>query len=103
MLDAIGAGLQPRIGDRDWGELWRESDELADTKDEIISMRERRKREVAAEPQLPEKEYASPLWHQMKIVLARMNLSFWRTSVAVIWLFGCVFLSTRKLANASRT
>ncbi|KAK5938051.1 ATP-binding cassette transporter snq2 [Knufia obscura] len=78
-LDAIGAGLAPRIGDRDWGELWRESDELATIKQDIVAMKDRRQREVAAEPKLPEKEYASPLWHQMKVVSWRMHLSFWRS------------------------
>src|SRR5690349_13265428 len=63
MLDAIGAGITPRIGDRDWGELWRESDELAYIKQDIIAMKARRQQEIAAESKLPEKEYASPLWH----------------------------------------
>jgi len=79
MLDCIGAGLAPRIGDRDWGELWRESEELAKIKHDIVAMKDRRLQEIAAEPKLPEKEYASPLWHQMKIVSQRMHVSFWRS------------------------
>lgn len=27
MLDAIGAGLSPRVGDRDWADVWRDSPE----------------------------------------------------------------------------
>lgn len=27
MLDAIGAGLAPRIGEKDWADIWRESPE----------------------------------------------------------------------------
>ena len=27
MLDAIGAGITPRVGDRDWAEIWLESPE----------------------------------------------------------------------------
>ena len=79
MLEAIGAGLAPRIGDRDWGEVWQESDELAIIKQDIVAMKGRRQQEVAAEPKLPEKEYASPLLHQLKVVSWRMHLSFWRS------------------------
>ena len=35
MLDAIGAGLAPRIGDRDWKDYWLESDEYCDVLAEI--------------------------------------------------------------------
>lgn len=79
MLDAIGAGIAPRIGDRDWGELWRESREFITIKERITEMKEQRIREIAMEPKLPDKEYASPLWHQIKVVSWRMHLSFWRT------------------------
>ncbi|KAK5258903.1 ATP-binding cassette transporter snq2 [Exophiala xenobiotica] len=81
MLDAIGAGIAPRIGGRDWGEIWRDSDELATTKSQIVEMRALRQREAASEgPHLDdEKEYASPLWHQIKIVSWRTHLAFWRS------------------------
>ena len=35
MLDAIGAGLTPRIGDRDWKDIWLESPEYQRTLQEI--------------------------------------------------------------------
>lgn len=80
MLDAIGAGISPRIGDRDWGDLWRESSELAAVKQQIIDMKEMRLRQIASELQgEPEKEYASPLWHQIKVVSWRTHVSFWRS------------------------
>lgn len=79
MLDAIGAGIAPRIGDRDWGEIWRDSPEFEAVKEKIVEMKERRIKEIAAEPKLPDKEYATPLWHQMKVVSWRTHLSFWRT------------------------
>ena len=79
MLDAIGAGIALRIGDTDWGELWRDSDEHAQIKHDIIAMKETRIREIATEPKLPEKEYATPLWHQMKVVSWRTHLAFWRS------------------------
>ena len=79
MLDAIGAGIAHRIGDQDWGEIWRESDELASAKAEIIEMKATRQREVAGAPALDEREYASPLWHQIKMVSKRTHLAFWRS------------------------
>ncbi|KKY24186.1 putative abc transporter [Phaeomoniella chlamydospora] len=79
MLDAIGAGIAPRIGDRDWGDIWRDSPELETTKQEIIDMKTRRMREVGDAPHVAQQEYASPLWHQIKIVNKRTNLAFWRS------------------------
>ncbi|KIW79613.1 hypothetical protein Z517_06225 [Fonsecaea pedrosoi CBS 271.37] len=102
MLDAIGAGIAARIGDRDWGDIWRESDELATVKAEIIDMKAKRQREVAGEPKLDEREYASPLWHQIKVVSNRTHLAFWRSPnygftrlfnhVAIALLSGLAFL-----------
>ncbi len=79
MLDVIGAGISPRIGDRDWGEVWRESNEFAITKKVIIEMRESRVRAVGDVPKVEEKEYATPLMHQIRVVTWRTNLSFWRS------------------------
>lgn len=103
MLDAIGAGIAARIGDRDWGEIWRESEELASIKAEITEMKAKRQREVASEPDLDQKEYASPLWHQIKVVSWRTHLAFWRSPnygftrlfnhVAIALLSGLAFLN----------
>ena len=79
MLDAIGAGIQSRIGDRDWGEIWQDSEELATTKAAIIEMKAIRQHEIASEPEEEEKEYASPIWHQIKVVSWRTHLAFWRS------------------------
>ena len=79
MLDAIGAGQSPRIGDRDWGDIWRTSSELANTKDEIIRVKASRINVVGANRKTDEKEYATPLWHQIKCVNRRTQLSFWRS------------------------
>ena len=35
MLEAIGAGVTPRVGDRDWKEIWLESPEFEKVKREI--------------------------------------------------------------------
>lgn len=81
MLEAIGAGSAPRVGDRDWADIWEDSPELARTKESIIQMK--RDRQGAATSQADaaaaEKEYASPPLHQLKIVCTRMFRSFWRS------------------------
>ena len=79
MLDAIGAGIAPRIGGRDWGEVWRDSPELATARSDIIQIKETRKQEVGIAPNVDQKEYASPLWHQIKVVSKRTHLAFWRS------------------------
>ncbi|KJX96302.1 ABC transporter like protein [Zymoseptoria brevis] len=79
MLDAIGAGQAARIGDKDWGQVWRDSEELAATKSEIVRMKEERIKEVGSQPQVAQKEFATPLWHQIKTVQARTHKAFWRS------------------------
>ncbi|KAB5566368.1 ABC-2 type transporter-domain-containing protein [Coniochaeta sp. 2T2.1] len=79
MLDAIGAGSAPRIGSRDWADIWEDSPELANVKDEIMQMKESRK--AAGEQVNPDlqKEYATPLSYQLKLVINRTNLAYWRS------------------------
>lgn len=103
MLDAIGAGNAPKIGPRDWGEIWRASPELAETKDRITRIKNQRISEVGSSPKVDQKEYASPLWHQIKIVNKRTHLAFWRSPnygftrffnhVAIAILTGLMFLN----------
>ncbi|KAK4458061.1 putative ATP-binding transporter [Cladorrhinum samala] len=85
MLEAIGAGSSPRIGSRDWADIWADSPELANIKDTISQMKSSR---LAAVQQASssagsnahiEKEYASPLKHQLAVVIRRANLAHWRT------------------------
>ncbi|KAF5652248.1 ABC transporter [Fusarium sp. NRRL 25303] len=82
MLEAIGAGSAPRVGDRDWADIWEDSAEFADVKETIIRLKRERQAAGAAvtvnDPEL-EKEYASPFKHQMMVVCKRMFLSFWRS------------------------
>jgi ABC-type multidrug transport system ATPase subunit/ABC-type multidrug transport system permease subunit len=102
MLDAIGAGTAPRVGNRDWADIWEESPELANVKDTISQMKEQRR---AAGEQVDlslQKEYATPVLHQIKIVLHRTNLSLWRlpnylftrlfSHVAIALITGLTFL-----------
>ncbi|KAK4150580.1 ABC-2 type transporter-domain-containing protein [Chaetomidium leptoderma] len=79
MLEAIGAGSSPRIGNRDWADIWADSPELANVKDDILQMKESRKAAGAERNPELEKEYASPLWHQIRVVVHRANLAHWRT------------------------
>ena len=102
MLDAIGAGQANRIGDKDWGEIWRDSDELANTKEEITRIKAERSADVGSRPKLEAQEFATPLWHQIKVVQKRTHMSFWRSPnygftrlfnhVAIALLTGLMFL-----------
>ncbi|KAM3086929.1 ATP-binding cassette transporter snq2 [Clarireedia jacksonii] len=79
MLDAIGAGQAPRIGDRDWADIFADSPELANIKDRISQMKAQRLQEVGESTQVDEREFATSLMHQLKIVQKRTNLAFWRS------------------------
>lgn len=79
ILDAIGAGQTPRVGDRDWADIFADSQELANIKDQISMMKEQRLREVGEAPKIEKSEYATPLSHQLKVVQKRTNLAFWRS------------------------
>jgi ABC-type multidrug transport system ATPase subunit/ABC-type multidrug transport system permease subunit len=79
MLDAIGAGQAPRVGDRDWADIFSDSPELANVKDRISQMKAKRLEEVGSHTKTDEKEYATPLMHQLKTVQKRTNLAFWRS------------------------
>ena len=79
MLEAIGAGSAPRIGSRDWADIWADSRELANVKDAIIQMKRERMAASFNTGRGMEKEFASPLWHQLKVVAKRTNLACWRS------------------------
>ncbi|KAI0081165.1 hypothetical protein K474DRAFT_1657026 [Panus rudis PR-1116 ss-1] len=92
MLDAIGAGLSPRIGDRDWADIWRDSPEYKN----MIAEIERIKAEGLARPVEQKKitTYAAPFWVQLKEVVIRNNRALWR-SPEYVWsrLFVHAFIS----------
>ncbi|KAF2826817.1 hypothetical protein CC86DRAFT_322519 [Ophiobolus disseminans] len=79
MLDAIGAGSTHRIGDRDWADVWADSEEFAEVKRHISHVKETRIAEVGSAESVTQKEYATPMSYQIKQVVKRQNLSFWRT------------------------
>ncbi|KAI9741562.1 MAG: hypothetical protein M1818_004368 [Claussenomyces sp. TS43310] len=79
MLDIIGAGQAPRVGNRDWADLFLESSELANAKEQISQMKEARLREIGDSVQADSREFATPVLHQLKVVQKRTNLAFWRS------------------------
>ena len=95
MLDAIGAGLSPRIGDRDWADIWRESSEYEVMRQEIEKIKQQGVDHPISEKNrattckywaCPEYELsfmcfldATPFWIQLKEVVRRNNLSLWRS------------------------
>ncbi|KAI9446228.1 ABC-2 type transporter-domain-containing protein [Lactarius indigo] len=82
MLEAIGAGVTPRIGDRDWKDIWLDSPDFARAKAEI----EQIKREALARDRpvnAKHSTYAAPLWYQLRIVVQRNTLALWRSPAYV--------------------
>lgn len=79
MLDAIGAGQAPRVGDRDWADIFADSPELANIKDRISQIKTQRLAEVSNSTHVDEIEFATPLLHQLRVVQARTHLAFWRS------------------------
>jgi ATP-binding cassette, subfamily G (WHITE), member 2, SNQ2 len=77
MLKAIGAGSRPRVGDRDWSDIWNDSPEFEAVKKEIVRLKEERKN-AKLEMNAGQGEYATPLMYQIKVVLRRMNVTLWR-------------------------
>lgn len=79
MLEAIGAGVTPRVGDRDWNDVWLGSPECAQAKEEIQAL----KTKGLAKP-LPDKSqvstYATPFLYQLRMVVGRNNLALWRSA-----------------------
>ncbi|RPD82151.1 hypothetical protein L226DRAFT_497300 [Lentinus tigrinus ALCF2SS1-7] len=78
MLDAIGAGLTPRIGDRDWKDHWLDSEEYKGVLAEI----ERIKQHTTSDGDAKSHHvtmYATPFWHQLRYVVQRNNVKLWRS------------------------
>ncbi|KAL2824025.1 ABC-2 type transporter-domain-containing protein [Aspergillus cavernicola] len=81
MLDAIGAGQTRHLGNCDWVKFWRASPELEQVKRQIVEIKSRRIEEASQNQatRMTDKEYATPLWHQIKSVCKRTNIVFWRS------------------------
>lgn len=77
MLEVIGAAPGSRA-DKDWPEVWNQSPERAQIRQELAEMKE----ELLQRPQAPRTagygEFAMPLWTQFLICLQRMFQQYWR-------------------------
>ncbi|THG96948.1 hypothetical protein EW026_g4983 [Hermanssonia centrifuga] len=78
MLDAIGAGLAPRIGSRDWKDVWLDSPEYSDMREQIDRIKQSGLSQPAIEKR-HETTYATPFWVQLKEVVKRNNRALWRS------------------------
>ena len=79
MLDAIGAGLTPRVGNRDWAELWRESPEFEETLDEITRIKTEALNREKEESRTTSSRFATPFWYQLRVVTKRSFVGLWRS------------------------
>ncbi|RPA84036.1 hypothetical protein BJ508DRAFT_413060 [Ascobolus immersus RN42] len=85
ILDAVGAGSAPRIGNRDWHDIWKTSPEFQATKDHIVQLKRERmeaNKVTGSNDHLNDAsktEYATSHMTQLRLVTARTFLSFWRT------------------------
>ena len=79
MLDAVGAGLTPRVGDRDWAELWRESREFEVTLDEIALIKAEALKREKEEGKTSSSKFATPFWYQLRVVTRRCFVGLWRS------------------------
>ncbi|TFK70455.1 hypothetical protein BDN72DRAFT_896460 [Pluteus cervinus] len=90
MLEAIGAGVSPRIGNRDWKDLWLESPEHKRNLQEIANI----KSSALAHP-VPEKKqmstYATSFLYQLRLVVQRNNTALWRSPD---YIFTRIFISS---------
>ncbi|GAA5952195.1 hypothetical protein JCM10213_004061 [Rhodosporidiobolus nylandii] len=79
MLEAIGAGSSKQIGNKDWADIYLESELFQQNKREI----ERLKQEGLAIPESTDpslkKQYATPFLTQLKVVSQRTFLAFYRS------------------------
>ncbi|MBW0489555.1 hypothetical protein O181_029270, partial [Austropuccinia psidii MF-1] len=82
MLEAIGAGSGAAIGGpKDWADRWLESPEHEENKREILRLKAALSEEPAeGDEKAKELQYATPFYHQFKVVMARTNLSFFRNA-----------------------
>jgi len=78
MLEAIGAGVTPRIGSRDWKDIWLDSPEYEQARQEIDIMKGEALKKPAVEKSTVSM-YATPFLYQLKAVVARNNLALWRS------------------------
>ena len=79
MLDAIGAGLTPRVGDRDWADLWHESSEFQETIHEIERIKTKALKQQNVETKTTSSRFATPFSYQLRVVTRRSFVGLWRS------------------------
>lgn len=77
MLDAIGAGSQKRVGPRDWADVYLDSPLFKENREEITRLKEQSLREFQDESS-SSTQYATTFMFQLRVVVKRTFLSFWR-------------------------
>lgn len=79
ILEAIGAGSKAAIGNQDWSQTWLDSAEFSTVKSEI---KEFNRISLLTEPEIDSNssnnEYTAPFLIQLKLVISRSTLSFYR-------------------------
>lgn len=76
MIDVVSGSLSKG---KDWAQVWLESEEYKKVSQEVDDLVD----ECASKPPSFEedgKEYATPMSTQFKLVIARSNLSMWRST-----------------------
>ncbi|KAF8511207.1 ABC-2 type transporter-domain-containing protein [Gautieria morchelliformis] len=109
MLEAIGAGVTPQVGSKDWKDVWLDSPECARVKEEIRAMNSAALSQPAETNKELTRTYATPFLYQVKTVTSRSLTALWR-SADYVWtrLFVHAFislfvsLSLLQLGNSSR-
>ncbi|KAI0323043.1 ABC-2 type transporter-domain-containing protein [Amylostereum chailletii] len=78
MLDAIGAGISPRVGDRDWKDIWLDSPECRLVRDQIDDLKKRGLSRPVEELK-QSSTYATSFLYQLRIVVKRTATALWRS------------------------
>lgn len=73
----IGAG-NPDYKGKDWADVWAESPEKQARSEEIAELISKRSKVELSKTLKDDREYAMPLAAQMKAVLHRQFVAFWR-------------------------
>ncbi|KAG5718995.1 Brefeldin A resistance protein [Termitomyces sp. T112] len=89
MLEAIGAGVTPRVGNRDWKDIWLESEECKQAKAEIQAIKERGRTKPVTDKKTTT-TYATSIMYQLRIVSQRNMLALWRSPE---YIFTRIFVS----------
>ncbi|KAI9569434.1 pleiotropic drug resistance ABC transporter [Boletus coccyginus] len=78
MLEAIGAGLTPRVGPRDWKDVWLHSPEYQRARAEINEIKAQGLAVPATETSQT-RSYATSFLYQLRTVIKRNNIALWRS------------------------